>query len=459
LRAIRAHAGPIELQKGYKIFLELCEALSEIHEYGTGQPYASLDFWYDPQIHEGVTMVSTIDLVSPEVLSSGVADHRADIYSCAVIGYKLFTGSFPFEGPLIERLGQRLKGDPKSVVECRPTCSADISNLVKRAMSREPITRFQTTLELVQELRRIVHVSEIDSKVEEAWIGEHASSAVGGVSSRTPDCPFCGESLYYRPEGKVCAVCASRSADGLKLYTASHICARRAYICSFCLEGCLETLCEQLGDDFRSGTFLEQARHSQPTGEFEDAEAAGALVGETAAALVSAEPDSQEPSLMSIESALSILIVNAESLIASHKMGTIRANFFQLGPNLEITFDGCNTSSSLSPKLDRLWVNQISPEMLTGAKVDQQSDIFAFGCQAYEWITGTPPFDSHSPLDSLQMRLVADPDPPTTVRKECPIELSNVVMKALAVDKGARFQSLSELLQVLGRLNADLYGH
>lgn len=53
----------------------------------------------------------------------------------------------------------------------------------------------------------------------------------------------------------------------------------------------------------------------------------------------------------------------------------------------------------------------MSPEQIRGATLDHKSDVYGFGCLAYEVLTGAPPFASPSMPDLLQQHLVASPEP------------------------------------------------
>lgn len=90
-------------------------------------------------------------------------------------------------------------------------------------------------------------------------------------------------------------------------------------------------------------------------------------------------------------------------------------------------------------------VDYVSPEYLEGKGHDIRSDIYAVGLISYELICGKLPFTGKSALDSLTRRLRVLPEAPKVVNPECPEELSQIVMKALARDPEARFQDVAEL--------------
>lgn len=98
-------------------------------------------------------------------------------------------------------------------------------------------------------------------------------------------------------------------------------------------------------------------------------------------------------------------------------------------------------------------MNYLSPEYIEKGQVDELSDIYAFGVIGYEILTGKLPFQRGSLLDSLISRVRFDPQPPLALRRDCPVALSNLVLRALSRDPGARFQSALEIVKALERIS------
>ena len=80
-----------------------------------------------------------------------------------------------------------------------------------------------------------------------------------------------------------------------------------------------------------------------------------------------------------------------------------------------------------------------SPERLTRAVVDQQSDLWAVGATLYEMLAGAPPFQAE---DTTRLeRLIRSRRPPRALPPGCPPALRAIVTKALAPHPGRRYPS------------------
>jgi serine/threonine protein kinase len=90
--------------------------------------------------------------------------------------------------------------------------------------------------------------------------------------------------------------------------------------------------------------------------------------------------------------------------------------------------------------------------------VDARSDIYALGVIAYEILTHEPPFKGKSVIETMTLRLRTDPSPPHAIRKDCPPELSKVVLKALARDYKERYQTAREMYEDIQELIRDFNG-
>jgi len=94
-------------------------------------------------------------------------------------------------------------------------------------------------------------------------------------------------------------------------------------------------------------------------------------------------------------------------------------------------------------------IDYVSPEYLERGEVDARSDIYAMGVISYEMLTHELPFKGKSVIETMTLRLRTDPEPPHRLRQDCPPKLSEIVLKAMARDFKARYQSAREMYEDL----------
>ncbi len=91
----------------------------------------------------------------------------------------------------------------------------------------------------------------------------------------------------------------------------------------------------------------------------------------------------------------------------------------------------------------------MSPEQISGEKVDIRSDIFSLGVVLYEVLTGQKPFAGDTSAAVILKILQSDPVPPESISRDVPPPLSAVIRKALSKRKEERFASPEEMLGAL----------
>jgi eukaryotic-like serine/threonine-protein kinase len=91
-----------------------------------------------------------------------------------------------------------------------------------------------------------------------------------------------------------------------------------------------------------------------------------------------------------------------------------------------------------------------APEQLASETAgDHRVDLFAWGCAAYEMLTGMPPFMRDVTPRNGVVRADDDPAPITLVRRDVPSSLVRLVMRCLSRDPADRPPSAANILQLL----------
>ena len=94
----------------------------------------------------------------------------------------------------------------------------------------------------------------------------------------------------------------------------------------------------------------------------------------------------------------------------------------------------------------------MSPEQAKGEPVDHRTDIFSFGMLLFEMVTGERPFRGSHRIAALHA-LVAEPAPQvSTLRAGLPSSLDLVIDRLLAKEREARYQSFTDVLADLHRV-------
>jgi serine/threonine-protein kinase len=87
----------------------------------------------------------------------------------------------------------------------------------------------------------------------------------------------------------------------------------------------------------------------------------------------------------------------------------------------------------------------MAPEQILGKKVDERADVYSLGVIIYEMVTGVPPYSRGDHMSVMYQHVQGKAKSAIEVNPQLPRSVSELVSKAMAVDKMKRFQNMEEL--------------
>ena len=121
-------------------------------------------------------VIGTPGSMSPEQARGEHVDHRSDIFSFGVVMYQMATGSAPFAGrSKVDVISAVLSQTQSPAAELNKVVPQRFSELLDRALAKEPGGRYQTMDELISDLKDIV--GEMDSSSATRSLDRHREEA------------------------------------------------------------------------------------------------------------------------------------------------------------------------------------------------------------------------------------------------------------------------------------------
>jgi serine/threonine-protein kinase len=213
LEELVAIEGPLPPVRAIPILIQVCGALQEAHDRGMvhrdvkpanlmlmergGIPdfVKVLDFGLAKEVTaQGAlgtsatgSVIGTPLYMSPEAITSGVVDARADIYGLGAVAYYLVTGKTVFEGEtIVDVCAQHLSATPRP-----PSTRVDaaipkvLDRLILRCLEKKPEQRFASAAELARALRAAAgEIGGFSEETARLWWVERGRALVERIASK-----------------------------------------------------------------------------------------------------------------------------------------------------------------------------------------------------------------------------------------------------------------------------------
>src|SRR6266508_3609409 len=109
-----------------------------------------------PSITQTAAVVGTAQYIAPEQAQGLEVDARTDLYALGCCLYEMLTGQVPFTGPTPVAIAYRhVQDDPTPPRMLNPDVPVSLEGVCLKAMAKRPEDRYQTALEMRQDLERV----------------------------------------------------------------------------------------------------------------------------------------------------------------------------------------------------------------------------------------------------------------------------------------------------------------
>ena len=98
-------------------------------------------------------------------------------------------------------------------------------------------------------------------------------------------------------------------------------------------------------------------------------------------------------------------------------------------------------------------ITYMSPERTRGTdQLDGRSDLYGLGATAYALLTGRSPFGGATLVEKISRIRQTEPEKPTKFQLSIPSAFEAIILRLLAKDPDARYQTATDLLKEVTRV-------
>jgi serine/threonine protein kinase/TolB-like protein/Tfp pilus assembly protein PilF len=119
------------------------------------------------QTDAGVVL-GTVIYMSPEQARGSKVDARTDIWSLGIVLYEMVAGCLPFEGSTTSEILASILNEkaPPPLARFAREVPAELERIVEKALRKDREERYQTSKDMLLDLRRLKHKLEVDAEIE-----------------------------------------------------------------------------------------------------------------------------------------------------------------------------------------------------------------------------------------------------------------------------------------------------
>ena len=151
-----------------------------------------------------------------------------------------------------------------------------------------------------------------------------------------------------------------------------------------------------------------------------------------------------------------------ETLEYAHSNGVIHGNLrpgnILIGDEVKLADFGLRFLEDNRPLADAPILagtaRYLAPEQIDGQPIDARTDLYALGVILYQLSTGQAPFTEENQLDS-EKRQIEFITPPRRLNPKLSRSFEHLILKLLAKNPAARYETATQVHQVLGNLDKD----
>ena len=120
------------------------------------------------------TTLGSVHYFSPEQAKGSITDAKSDLYSLGVVMYEMLTGKVPFDADTPVSIAlKHMQEEPVPPIELNDEIPQAVNDIVLKAMQKNPIDRYQSAEEMIQDLKKALKDPDGDFVVIENKDGEY----------------------------------------------------------------------------------------------------------------------------------------------------------------------------------------------------------------------------------------------------------------------------------------------